>query len=169
MRKAVVAVLSVQVALTCGFLLALRSGAFPLGVAGRMEWLRSPRHRPVALQWVIGASAVLGYALFAGWGMRVLATSLRPWEEAIAVASLVVASLVTQGLVATAAPEGYGLAKWILALHNPGSSGYYTVAKQQIQRSPAVPRRLSELDPEAGCGSTSGLTRPASFSSHAAC
>lgn len=133
MRKAVVAVLSVQVALTCGFLLALRSGAFPLGVSGEWEWLRLPQGiAPVALQWVIGASAVLGYSLFAGWGMRVLGPTSSRGKEAIAIASLVVASLVTQGLVATAAPEGYGLAKWILALHNPGSSGYYTVAKQQI-------------------------------------
>ncbi|SIN84895.1 Dolichyl-phosphate-mannose-protein mannosyltransferase [Singulisphaera sp. GP187] len=133
MRKAVVAVLSVQVALTLAFLLTLRSGRFPLGIPGEWEWLRLPHGvAPMALQWAIGVSGVLGYALFAGWGMRVLGTTPHRWNEVMAVLGLVVASLVTQVLVAIAAPEGYGLAKWILALHNPGSNGYYTVAKKQM-------------------------------------
>jgi hypothetical protein len=30
------------------------------------------------------------------------------------------------------APQGYGLAKWALVLHMPASTGYYTVARQQV-------------------------------------
>lgn len=133
MRKAVLAVLSVQIALTLAFILSVRSGLFPLGVPGEWEWLRLPRGvAPVALQWAIGVSVVVGYGLFAGWGMRVLGTSPGRSKEVTAVVGLVVASLVTQMLVAIAAPEGYGMAKWILALHNPGSNGYYTVAKKEM-------------------------------------
>ncbi|AGA29455.1 hypothetical protein [Singulisphaera acidiphila] len=133
MRKAVLAVLSVQAALTLGFILTLRSGLFPLGIPGEWEWLRLPRGvTPIALQWAIGVSAVLGYAMFSGWGMTFLGMTPSRLKQGTAVVGLVVASLVAQMLVAIAAPEGYGMAKWILALHNPGSNGYYTVAKNQM-------------------------------------
>ena len=48
------------------------------------------------------------------------------------VAALGLVSFVVQGVVEESSPEGYGLAKWIIALESPGSSGYYTVAKRQM-------------------------------------
>lgn len=133
MRKAVLAVLALQLVVTAGVLLALGTGAMPLGVRGEWEWLRIPRSAaPTAMHWVIGGVAILGYSAYAGAGMRWLGPVPGRARELGAVASLFVVSAVIQVLIATAAPEGYGLAKWILALHNPGANGYYTVAKTQI-------------------------------------
>jgi hypothetical protein len=47
-------------------------------------------------------------------------------------------------MIQEAAPTGHGLAKWALALINPGSSGYYTVARDQMHDTPRFLADYSE-------------------------
>jgi hypothetical protein len=40
--------------------------------------------------------------------------------------------VAVQTLTQTGAPVGYGLSKWVVALHQKGSTGYFTIAKTQV-------------------------------------
>lgn len=133
MRKAAM-VLLVQALLVAGFAAAVRSGALPLGVRGEWEWQRLPRGIAVSpLSFVVGLTGVAVYAVAAAIVLRGLGPEPSWRRELGAVGGLLLASVVVQLVVTTAAPEGYGLTKWAMALHNPGSSGYYTVARRQIR------------------------------------
>jgi hypothetical protein len=132
MRKALVTILAVAAALVALFGLTLRAGVCPLGVRGEWEWLRLPIG-PTAIQAVLAASAVAAYAVFAGLVCSVLKTRATAVREALAVAALLVASVAVQAAAQSGAPVGYGLAKWVVALHQKGSSGYFTVAKTQVR------------------------------------
>ncbi len=137
MRATAAIVVSAEAALVAAFALALRSGWFPLGVAGEWEWQRL-KPGPAAWSVVLALAAVAGFAAVVAAGSRALARDPGPRREGAWLAALVAAAAVAQGVVQEGAPEGYGLAKWIIALHAPGSSGYYTVAKGQM----ADPRRF---------------------------
>ena len=52
-------------------------------------------------------------------------------------AGLVPLAVAVQMAVQEGAPPGYGLAKWAFVLVQPGSSGYYTVAKNEVRDLPA--------------------------------
>jgi hypothetical protein len=134
MRRTQVVLIFVQVMLVLGFVSALRSGAMPLGVRGEWEWLRLPvaAATPDLLALAIGGLSVAAYAGFAALGLRFLHAQPSRFREALAVAALVVASVAVQFLTLIAAPEGYGLSKWALALYQHGSSGYYTIARKEI-------------------------------------
>lgn len=120
----------VQMTVLAGFLAGVAGRWFPLGVPGEWEWLRLPataRVDPIALG--TAGAAIIGLAALAGLGARSLSRPATPRREAGWVAGLAVAAVVAQAVVQEGAPEGYGLAKWIIALRNEGSSGYQSVAR----------------------------------------
>lgn len=131
MRKAPCSILVVASSLVAGFVAALRSGAMPLGVRGEWEWPRLPTG-PTANEVTLAAAAVAAYAVFAGLGMRSLTRRATRGREFLAVAALLAASVAVQGAAHAGAPFGYGLSKWVVALHPRGSSGYFSVAKQEV-------------------------------------
>lgn len=113
---------------------AIVRGAMPLGIPGEWEWLRLPRG--VAPTWVdlfAAGAGLTAYSAFAGLGLRFLNDQPSRKRECLAVAGLCGAAIAAQAIVPAGAPEGYGLSKWALALSNPGSSGYYTTAREQIR------------------------------------
>jgi hypothetical protein len=119
---------SIQLVAVFGLALAIRSRAFPLGVTGEWEWLRVSQ--PAEPLLVMLALAMVGiYATYAALGARSLARGRKATGWLI---GLVPLAVLTQGAVQEGAPYGFGLAKWAIALQNPGSSGYYTVAKKQM-------------------------------------
>jgi hypothetical protein len=131
MRRLDRIVVGVQAAMVAGLAVGLRSGRMPLGVPGEWEWQRV-KGSMSGLHLGMGLAAVLGYSAFAAIGYRALSTRTTGRGVKLWLAGLVLASIGVQGFVQDAAPEGYGLSKWIIALHSPGSSGYYTVARTQM-------------------------------------
>ncbi len=120
----------VQGLIVVGFAVGIARRWFPLGVPGEWEWLRLGDTIQVGFVSLgIAALAVLAFAGFAALGVRSLARTDRGSTEVAWVSALALASILVQGAVQEGAPEGYGLAKWIIALENSGSSGYQTVAK----------------------------------------
>jgi hypothetical protein len=117
-----------QAALVAGFAVALRSGKVPLGVKDEWEWLRvGVAPEPFLILIALGALGL--YALFAAAGLRSLS---RGKTAAWWLAGLVPMAVLTQAALQEGAPVGFGLSKWAIALQNPGSSGYYTVAKTRM-------------------------------------
>jgi hypothetical protein len=130
MRTGPVVMLVAAAALVAGFLAAVRSGSVPLGVRGEWEWLRlSVAARPIDL--ALAGLAVAAYAGFAGLGMRALSRRATTARETIWVGALATAAVAVQAVVQSGAPDGHGLAKWVVALHQKGSSGYFHIAKAQ--------------------------------------
>ena len=123
----------VQGTLVAGFTLGVAWRWFPLGVPGEWEWLRLPASTLIdPLNLAVGGVGVLAYALFAALGVRALDRPGSRPRESVWVAVLAVVAVVAQAVVQEGAPEGYGLAKWIMALREPGSSGYHTVARDEM-------------------------------------
>jgi hypothetical protein len=137
MRRIALIVVAAEAALFAAFAIALRSGRLPLGVPGEWEWQRV-RLGPTALAFLMGLGGIAIYSIFAAMGFRSLASRAGGRREAAWLIGLAFASVVVQGVVQEGAPVGYGLEKWILGLHADGSSGYYTVAKEQMTQ----PRRF---------------------------
>lgn len=131
MRRSGFIVVAVGAALVAGFSVALRAGRFPLGVPGQWEWQRV---RLGSSTWsiLVALTAVAGYSALVARGWKSAVGAWSRWGEAGWLAGLVVAAVGVQVLVQEGAPEGHGLSKWIFALHAPGSSGYFTVAKAQM-------------------------------------
>jgi len=77
-------------------------------------------------------------------------------------ASLVVAAVAVQGVLASGAPAGYGLAKMVRSrLHDASSSGYFTVAREEIRDPWQFLLGLSEVGSEPAHPSQGWRTRPA--------
>jgi len=131
MTKGVVLPLFFSAALVAGFVVALRAGVMPLGVRGEWEWLRVP-FSPSALDVLLASVGVAAYAAFAGLVRSLLGRGAGAVREAIALLALLVASVTVQAVVPSGAPTGYGLAKWAIILHEKGSSGYFQVAKNEV-------------------------------------
>lgn len=126
------------VLLVGALVIALRAKQFPLGVRGEWEWARLPV-APTTLDLMRGGACLTIFAVFAGIGRWVLATRRPPlWREALAVGILVVAAILVQLFAQESAPYGYGLAKWVVALAEMGSNGYFTVARDEV----SDPRRF---------------------------
>lgn len=130
MRRTALIVVAAGAALVAGFAGGLRSEVFPLGVPGEWEWLRV-QPGPSAFPFGLALAAVAAYSAFVAAGFRSIRTGARP-REAAWLAGLMVAATLVQGFAQEGAPPGYGLSKWIFALHAPGSSGYFTVARTQM-------------------------------------
>jgi methylthioxylose transferase len=131
MRRVAFIVVAFEAALVAAFAFVLRSGKVPLGVPGEWEWIRVKGSSTTPAVF-LGLTGVVLFTAFAAAGFRALSRKIGPRSEAAWLLGLAVASVITQGVIQEAAPEGYGLSKWIIALHAPSSSGYYTVAKQQM-------------------------------------
>jgi hypothetical protein len=131
MRTARLLLTIVPAALLLPLAFLLRSRAWPLGVPGEWEWLRLA---PDLASGEIGlaALAVLAYTGCAALGLRFLQRRTTPMREGLALTGLLAAALGVQAAIPVGAPQGYGLAKWALVLHLPASTGYYTVARQQV-------------------------------------
>ena len=133
MKRSAVIIALIQGTLVTGFVLGVARGWFPLGVPGEWEWLRLPATIAIdPINLTVGGLGVFGYALFAAQGCRALDRPTSRLREAVWVAALAGAAVVAQAVVQEGAPEGYGLAKWIMALRDPGASGYHTVARDEM-------------------------------------
>ena len=143
MRRIALIVVAAEAALVAGFAVALRSGRLPLGVPGEWEWERVNRG-PTIMALLLGLAGVASYATFAAAGFRSLASKPGGRRGGAWLAGLVLASVAVQGFVQEGGPFGYGLSKWIFTLHTAGSSGYYTVAREQM----GAPRRFLAEFPE---------------------
>ena len=122
-----------QALLILGLWAGIAGRWFPLGVPGEWEWQRLPASIRVDPLPLAGAGlVVIGFAGFAALGVRALQRSISVARETAWVTALAVVSIVAQGVVQEGAPEGYGLAKWIVALQSKGSSGYATVARTEM-------------------------------------
>lgn len=131
MRNAPALSLIVSAALIAGLGLAVGSRAIPLGVRGEWEWLRVP-FAPEAVDVFVAGVGVASYAGFAGLGMAALRARATPRREACAVVLLAAASVAVQAVAQSGAPAAHGLAKWVAAPYMGGSSGYFTVAKNEV-------------------------------------
>ena len=118
--------------LVVGFIAAVKSTAMPLGVRGEWEWLRlKPDVAVLPIDLALGAVWVAAYALFAALGARSLAARATRVRGVTWVALLAIAAVAVQERVQSAAPAGYGLAKWVVALSQKGSSGYIRLAREE--------------------------------------
>src|SRR5262249_2422483 len=95
---------------------------------GEWEWLRV-RHGPAAIDLGLAAVGVGLYAGFAALVWKGLAARATWLRESAAVTALVAAAAAVQAVAQSGAPVGYGLAKWVIALHESGSSGYFRLAR----------------------------------------
>jgi hypothetical protein len=125
-----VVMLLAQAILVAGLGFALADSRVPLGVRGEWEWSRLSI-APAPIDLFIALAGVALYAGFAGLGWRSLKRRSGWSREGLWLLALTGAAVGIQVLVQTGAPYGYGLSKWSIALHNPGSSGYYTVARSR--------------------------------------
>ena len=130
MRYRLVMIVLAQAALVAGLALALRLGVMPLGVRGEWEWPRVPVG-PMPIDLALAAAGLAAYAGFVALGFRALSGRTSRRREAAWLAGLLGGAVAIQATLMSGAPLGYGLTKWV-TLHNPGSNGYYTVAKAQI-------------------------------------
>src|SRR4051794_39273955 len=98
MRHAAWWIVLVQGVLVVGFGVALRAGAWPLGVRGEWEWLRLPAGiSSTTFDLMIGTAAVLAYSGFCWAGMRLLGPRPSVRRETLCVLGLVVAAVAAQG------------------------------------------------------------------------
>jgi hypothetical protein len=132
MRRPLLVIVLVQALLVAGLGLLLRDRRVPLGVRGEWEWQRIAA-APNRAGTMVALGGLAGLALVAGLGARALSRKGGLGREALWLGGLVAAAIGVQVLLQEGAPFGYGLTKWTFALHSPGSSGYYTIAKAQVR------------------------------------
>ena len=128
-------ILGVEAIIVAGCAIALRSKSFPLGVRGEWEWLRVPVS-PEPIRLLIAAVGLSLYALLVSLIFRWLSTRATFAREVLSVGFLLVMAVLVQGVAHLGAPVGYGLEKWVVALHQKGSSGYFTIAKAEAYDTP---------------------------------
>lgn len=117
-------------AVLVSLLIALIQAGMPLGVRGEWEWPRlKVANTAFHIAW--GFGCVILYALFVARGVKPLSGEVKVRREWVWLIGLLGASIAVQVGVQLAAPDGYGLTKWVtIAL--PGSSGYHKVAKGEM-------------------------------------
>ena len=124
-------ILGLEAAIVARFVIALRSGTMPLGVRGEWEWLRVP-NAPEAIRILVASAGLAIYATLAAILMSWLSRKVTPRKEAFALTALLIMAVTVQGVAHMGAPAGFGLEKWVIALYQKGSSGYFTVAKMEV-------------------------------------
>jgi len=133
MKRACLIVGLIQTFILVGFAVGLAGKWFPLGVRGEWEWLRLRDLTPInPVSLGLAAVVVAGYAGFVALGARSLVRVDSIAREAAWVVALAIGAVFVQGITQEGAPEGLGLAKWIIALQSSGSSGYHTVARREM-------------------------------------
>jgi len=137
MRLRLWQILLIQAALVIGLLFGLRSGFIPAGIPGEWEWLRLPAWAKPEWEWLfLAAVAVIAYAAFAAWGLRVLGGGASWRIEPVWLGGLFVMAIAIQVIVPTGAPPGYDLTKWASVNYLPSSTGYFKVAREQAAGDP---------------------------------
>lgn len=131
MRFTSIALRALQAGVTALFLWLVAARRIPLGVRGEWEWLRISVP-PSFAQAIIATVAIAAYATFAAWGRFALDKRHGALRETIWTFSLALAAIAVQWNVIEGSPYGYGLSRWGIALGNAGSSGYYRVARGEI-------------------------------------
>lgn len=118
-----------------GLWMVLRDRSIPLGVPGEWTWarLRADQSGHEAINLALAVLAAVGYAGFVALGMRSLARRSGRAFQAAWAAGLVGASTVVTVAMVNGAPSGYDLARFPIVLSAPNSSGYYSVARDQVQ------------------------------------
>lgn len=122
--------LIVQVILVAAVLAGISGRWFPLGVPGEWEWSRIRLSTMVGPSVLVATIVLLIFSGLAALGARWLEGNPSRTRQTIALLVLVPATFGVQLATLACAPPGYGLAKWPNVLHNPGSTGYHTVASQ---------------------------------------
>jgi hypothetical protein len=106
--------------------------AIPLGLPGEWTWNRLRAGAGVdGPGLLLGLVAVLGYAAFAAAGIRAMRAGPSRGRTLAWLAALGPAAVLVQVAALTAAPAGYGLAKWT-TLGMPGASGYLDLARDAV-------------------------------------
>jgi hypothetical protein len=142
-RIALALVVAVAAALVLALVAAVRTRAMPLGVPGEWEWLRVP-YGPSPLDLALAAVGIGVYAAFVALIGRTLDEKISLRREVCAVSGLVAAAVAIMAVVQSGAPVGYGLAKWVMALHGKGSSGYFLAARDEAAHLSAFLRGYPE-------------------------
>ncbi|MBI1323470.1 hypothetical protein GC170_09835 [bacterium] len=110
------------------FMTSLSKGLIPAGVPGEWTW-NAPATAITVLEVIPAIITLTTLIVFSMIGERFLES--RP-KRAIVVLSLFPLTAAVQAGWQMAAPQGYGLAKWPIATYNPGSSGYFAKARDEI-------------------------------------
>src|SRR5690242_7938005 len=120
MKQVRTLIIVLSAAMLGGLALLLSSRAVPLGVRGEWEWNRLTL-APLAIDVALVVAAVAAYALFVVVGWRSLGRKADGLRQTGWLAALFVLAVALQVFLPSAAPYGYGLTKWSIALFNPGS------------------------------------------------
>lgn len=119
--------------LTIAGVRSLQTGLIPPGVPGEWEW-QKPNTVMTLNEWLMGAVTVVIYLLFIGLGGWLVRRGRTP--ATIAIILLFPAAACVQVGLQMAAPSTFGLAKWAMCTFYPASSGYYTVAANEVEDLP---------------------------------
>lgn len=108
----------------------------PLGVSGEWVWPRIPREggfgADIIFGWVLAALAGAAYvAILAVCATQIAAASR--WEAALWVFALIPLGFAWLWIVQESASENDRLQKYVYVLYYPGSSGYFTTARYDMQ------------------------------------
>lgn len=112
-------------------LLVVGTTHLPLGVPGEWTWKRIASADQDAPWLILGGLASLAYAAFAAAGMRALSGAPSTRRTLAWVVALGPIAMLSQVAMMTAAPSGYGLAKWT-TLGMPAASGYLDLARDEV-------------------------------------
>ena len=108
--------------------LALQTGIIPAGVPGEWVW-QKPRTKASINEWLWAAFVVVSYLTIQRVLSRLVCLNKTRF---LAVVLLFPAAALVQAGLQKAAPDSYGLAKWPLCTYFEGSSGYFTIAVNEV-------------------------------------
>jgi hypothetical protein len=126
--------------IVCGVMGGIASGTVPKGVPGEWTW-NAPATGLTAAELLAATATLVLVLAFSFIGERLLSSRFGRGLTVFALFPVAAAVGVGWHL---AAPAGYGLAKWPIASYNSGSSGYFTVANEQIDDLGAFMRAYPE-------------------------
>lgn len=137
MKTSLRLLIALQAVLVAALGVAVAGKRIPLGIPGEWEWLR-PHSLPHPGWLAVVFAFVVGYGCLAAVGLRALSRPLAVsrLSEGVWVALLLVASILIQVLIPTAAADEYDLTKWAYVNYFGASTGYYKVAREQALSDP---------------------------------
>nr|WP_250846898.1 hypothetical protein [Aquisphaera insulae] len=138
MRIRVLLLLLVQTTLVLLLAAAVARRWIPLGIPGQWVWLPAPAPKTLIAP-ALAALAVVGYGVFAAFGLKSLTDGRRPpgrLREACWLAALLFAAIAIQAILPTGAADGFGLERWGYVNFAISSSGYHRIAREQAASDP---------------------------------